>query len=90
MERVHLMVHGRVQGVFFRAHTCDEARRRGLMGLVRNTPDGCVEIIAEGRRRDLDDLVGWCRVGPPAARVDDVDVSWEDFKGDFKDFRISY
>lgn len=90
MERVHLIVHGRVQGVFFRAHTRDEARRRGVLGLVRNTPDGCVEIIAEGGRPSLEGLIRWCRMGPPAARVDAVDVSWEDFKGDFKDFRISY
>lgn len=90
MERVHLIVHGRVQGVFFRAYARDEAHRRGLMGIVRNTSDGCVEIVAEGKRPALEGLIGWCRVGPPAARVDDVDVSWEDFKGDFKDFRISY
>jgi acylphosphatase len=69
-----IIVHGMVQGVFFRASTRDEARRLGLAGWVRNLPDGSVEVLAEGRPEDVERLAAWCRRGPPAARVDNVTV----------------
>jgi acylphosphatase len=74
--RAHLVVSGRVQGVFYRQSTVDEARRRGLTGWVRNLPDGRVEAEAEGERREVEALVAWCRTGPPAARVEGVEVAW--------------
>jgi acylphosphatase len=84
--RVHLLVSGRVQGVAFRAYTVDEARGLGLDGWVRNLPDGRVEVEAEGERRALEKLVAFCRRGPPAARVDDVDVRWSAHRGDLGPF----
>lgn len=87
--RVRLRVEGRVQGVFFRASTMEEAIRLGLKGWVRNCPDGSVEAVAEGARKKIDDLVNWCRHGPPGARVENVLVQWEDYKGEFQGFRIS-
>ncbi len=79
--RVHVLVSGIVQGVAFRAHTVDEARRLGLSGWVRNLADGRVEVEAEGDRAALEKLVGFCRRGPPAAQVDDVEVTWSAFAG---------
>lgn len=84
--RVHLVVSGRVQGVFFRGATVDEARRLGVAGWVRNLPDGRVEVLAEGERGALEALVAFCRRGPPAARVDDVEATWSAFAGDLGAF----
>ncbi len=84
--RVHLVVSGRVQGVAFRAYTVDEARDLRLSGWVRNLPDGRVEAEAEGERPALEALVAFCRRGPPAARVEAVEVRWSDFRGDLGPF----
>lgn len=86
--RVHLVVSGRVQGVFFRQSTADTARRLGLRGWVRNLPDGRVEAEAEGERAALETLVEWCRRGPPAARVDDLEVGWGEPRGGLGPFAI--
>jgi acylphosphatase len=85
-ERVHLLVSGRVQGVFFRGATMDEATRLGLAGWVRNLPDGRVEVLAEGERAALDALVRFCGRGPPAARVDRVEQAWSAYAGDLAPF----
>lgn len=68
-------VTGRVQGVFFRQSTRAEAQRLGLTGYARNNADGSVSIEAEGPAEALDALAAWCQQGPPAARVDRVEVS---------------
>ena len=70
--RIRLLVSGRVQGVGFRYATVREARRFGLLGWVRNTSDGRVEIVAEGDLDALEALASWSRVGPPGARVEAV------------------
>lgn len=77
VKRVHLLIRGRVQGVFFRANTQKEATRLGLQGWVRNTPDGGVEVIAQGKDETLREFILWCRKGPPSALVQDVDTAWE-------------
>jgi len=69
-------VRGLVQGVFYRASTCDRARELGLVGWVRNRADGSVELEAEGPAERIEQLVAWCRSGPPGARVSGVDVEW--------------
>ena len=66
------VVSGRVQGVFFRASTREQARRLGLRGQARNMDDGEVEVIAAGEAEALEELAGWLHRGPPAARVDGV------------------
>ncbi len=86
--RVHLLAAGRVQGVFFRKSAADEARRLGLCGWVRNLPDGRVEAEAEGERAAVEALVAWCRRGPPAARVDDLAVTWVEPCGGLGPFAI--
>jgi acylphosphatase len=84
--RVHLLVSGIVQGVAFRQATVDEARRLGVAGWVRNLADGRVEAEAEGDRAALEGLVRFCRRGPPAARVDTVEVEWRPHRGDLGPF----
>lgn len=79
--RVEMKISGRVQGVWFRGSTLERARQLGVTGWVRNLPDGRVEVTAEGTRARLMDLLAFCREGPPAARVDDVDARWVDAQG---------
>jgi acylphosphatase len=81
-RRVHIHVQGLVQGVSFRAGARDEATRLGLVGWVRNNPDETVEVAAEGPPQAVDQFVEWCRRGPPAARVDEVDVTEEELVGE--------
>lgn len=80
--RAHVWISGRVQGVFFRACTVDEAVARGVDGWVRNTSDGRVEAAFEGERSAVEAMIAWCRTGPPAARVSTVEVTWEEPKGE--------
>ncbi len=87
--RAHLIISGRVQGVCFRAEAEQEATRRGLTGWVRNTETGRVETVLEGERASVEAMIAWCRRGPPAARVTEVQVDWEPFRGDIPDFRIA-
>jgi len=86
--RASAVISGRVQGVAFRYYTVDEATALGLSGWVRNLPDGRVELVAEGPRDRVDDLIRWCHRGPPAARVDAVEVTLEAPRGDPPGFHI--
>ena len=75
MKHLDIRVRGLVQGVWFRASTREEAHRLRLGGTVRNEPDGSVFIEAEGEAAPLDEFVAWCRVGPPAADVEDLEIT---------------
>jgi acylphosphatase len=75
---LHVRVAGRVQGVFFRASTQREASALGLSGWVRNLPDGSVEALFVGERTACERALAFVRSGPPGARVERVDVRWED------------
>jgi len=86
--RVHLRIEGRVQGVFFRQSTLETARSLGLGGWVRNCRDGRVEALFEGEQRQVVKAVDWCRQGPPAAMVIRLTEEWQEFRGEFDDFRI--
>jgi acylphosphatase len=88
--RAHVFVSGMVQGVFFRSETQYEAKKRGVTGWVRNLPDGRVEAVFEGEEEKVKELINFCKHGPPGARVTGVDVLWENYKGEFKDFEIRY
>lgn len=70
----HLVIHGRVQGVAFRASAESEAKRLGLHGWVRNLRDGSVEALVGGKRPAVESFVEWAHKGPPAAHVSDVEV----------------
>lgn len=79
--RRRVVVHGRVQGVFFRDTCRQVAEERGVNGSARNTPEGTVEVILEGPAPDVDAVIEWCRTGTSLASVDSVDVSEEDPEG---------
>lgn len=85
---MHLLVSGRVQGVFFRQSTKEAAERLALAGWVRNLDDGRVEALAEGPRETLEQFVAWCRQGPPNARVDDVSATWSEATGELGGFVV--
>ena len=88
--RAHVYVNGRVQGVFFRSETQDEAMRHGLTGWVRNLADGRVEAVFEGEKELVEKLIDFCRQGPPGARVTNFEVAWENYTGEFRGFRVRY
>jgi acylphosphatase len=88
MAALHAIIHGRVQGVFFRASVADRATELNLNGYVRNRPGNVVEVRAEGETSNLEKLVEYLKVGPPAARVDNVMVTWGDHTGGFSSFRV--
>ena len=90
MLQIHLVISGRVQGVMFRSFVQHHARELGVAGWARNRFSGEVEVLAEGKRADLESLLAFCREGPPYARVEDVKVQWQSATGEFKDFRITY
>jgi acylphosphatase len=87
--RARILITGLVQGVFFRREVTDLARRLGITGWVRNLPDGKVEVLAEGERARLDDLIRFCHIGPRGAIVRKVEVEWSDYLGEFRGFRIT-
>ncbi len=87
--RVHAFISGRVQGVAFRWETQRVAEKHRVKGWVRNLPDRRVEAVFEGSRPQVNAVLDWCRQGPAISRVDEVDIQWEEFKGDFEGFSIT-
>ncbi|HDJ23964.1 MAG: acylphosphatase [Candidatus Aminicenantes bacterium 4484_214] len=90
MVRAHVYVSGRVQGVFFRDHTRRWADSLGVKGWVRNLPDGRVEAVLEGPKNEVEALLQRMEEGPPYAKVTKMDVDWEEYQGEFTDFRIRW
>lgn len=88
LKQLHMLVRGRVQGVYFRASAQREARRLGVCGWVKNRSDGCIEVLAEGEETSVRELHVWAQKGPSAARVDRVDTRWRSYTGEHADFRI--
>jgi len=88
--RAHILISGRVQGVFFRAKTRQKAEELGIFGWVRNRPDGKVEAVFEGEREKVKEMIEWSKKGPVAAKVNNVDIEWQDYQGEFSDFNIKY
>ena len=87
MRAVNVRVHGRVQGVWFRGSTCDEARRLGLSGWVGNRDDGTVQARFQGDPADVEAMLAWCRVGPPRADVTRLDGGEAEPDETMTDFR---
>jgi acylphosphatase len=88
--RAHVFVSGRVQGVNFRWYTQRKAQDLNLTGWVRNLWDGRVEAIFEGQEKAVRAAVAWCHTGAPSARVDNVEVNYEEPTGEFNRFRITW
>jgi acylphosphatase len=89
VQRVEILVRGRVQGVAFRWYTLRQARELGLTGSVRNLPDGSVRIVAEGPPDQLEALLAWVALGPPHAQVTTTEVNWGEARHDHDDFLIT-
>lgn len=89
-EAIHIIVKGKVQGVFFRATTSDKAAQLGLKGWVRNLPDGNVEVMAEGEKENLNKLAEWCKIGTDRSVVDSVEIEKLPYENRFTDFQIKY
>jgi acylphosphatase len=92
MEKIsaQVIIHGWVQGVYFRAYTRDQARLLGLTGWVRNRRDGTVEAYFEGDKEKVDRMVAWCHRGSPSSQVDQVAVTYGQYGGTFNSFEIRY
>ncbi len=87
--RMIVRISGEVQGVSYRYATWQQARSQGVTGWVRNLPDGAVEGCFEGEESAVASLVEWCRSGPPAARVEQVTVTRQEYAGEFQEFTIT-
>jgi acylphosphatase len=90
LMRLSAIVHGRVQGVFFRDFTRRQAWALSLTGYVRNLPDGAVEVVVEGPQDELQQLLEQVKAGPSGAHVEKVDLHWGDSRGEFDRFEVRY
>ena len=90
--RAHIYINGRVQGVFYRGFTQDIALKLKLKGWVRNLRDGSgrVEAVFEGDKQVVEEAIRQCSIGPPGSRVTGIDVQWEVYNDQEKDFRVRY
>ncbi len=88
LVRARVVISGRVQGVFFRYTTCQEAERLKVNGRVANRSDGTVEAVVEGDKEAVEALITWCHHGPPGAVVRKVEVDWQEYKGEFSSFSV--
>jgi len=89
-KRVHLLVGGRVQGVYFRQGMMETAEKNNVLGWVRNLPDNKVEAVLEGNDSNVDAVIEWARFGPAGAVVQELKVTEETYVGEFSDFEIHY
>jgi acylphosphatase len=88
--RAHVIISGRVQGVFFRVETKRAAEGFGVFGWVKNRRDGTVEAMFEGDQDRVEAVLEWCKEGPGHAQVSDVKVDLQDYAGEFNGFDITY
>ncbi len=88
--RAHILVSGRVQGVLFRDGIKRKAKNLGLAGWVRNLQSGQVEAVFEGEKDKVEQIINWARRGPILAKVEELEVDWQECKGEFSDFEIKF
>ena len=88
--RAHLFVSGRVQGVFFRDNALKRAKSLGVTGWVKNLFDGRVELILEGEKEKVEEMIQWAKKGPILAKVNGAEIEWQEWKGEFDSFGIRY
>ena len=86
--RTHILVSGRVQGVFYRKGVYQKAHELGLKGWVHNLVDGKVEIVCEGNKEQIGKFIEWCKEGTPLAKIENCEVTYEEYTGEFEDFKI--
>lgn len=90
MKRVHIIVKGFVQGVFFRSNTKKAATELNLKGYVKNLDNGYVEVVAEGKEKELNKLIEFCKVGPSFSKVEDIDIKFGKPTKEFNNFEVRY
>jgi len=88
-KRLHLIIHGHVQGVCFRAFIQQNTTKLSLKGFARNLDNGTVELIAEGEEENLKQLLQLCKKGPESAEVTTINTNWQEYKDEFKEFSIN-
>ena len=88
--RLHIVIEGIVQGVFYRASTIEESSKLGLTGWVKNCSDGRVEAVFEGEIDKIEQIIEWCKKGPPGAVVSNVETVLERATGEYDSFTIKY
>lgn len=88
MYQAHLIISGRVQGIFYRASCQEVAESYSLKGYVKNLPTGQVEVVAQGEKEKIEKLIEWCRKGPPGAGVSEVSIKWQEVKEEFRGFEV--
>ena len=89
-SRAHVVISGRVQGVWFRASTKDKAQQLGLTGWIKNTSEGNVEAVFEGEEKLINEMLDWCHHGPPLAQVENIEVKKQEPINGFNGFFIRY
>jgi len=89
-QRIRILVSGKVQGVFFRQALKVVAKKNNVLGWVRNLKDRRVEAVLEGDSKSINSVIEWTRIGPANSRVDDIEVSNEEFKNEFSMFDVLY
>lgn len=88
--RAHIIVSGRVQGVYYRQKTVKQAQKLGLSGWVKNLNNGKVEAVFEGKKKSVEKIVNWAKKGPVFARVLGSNIDWQEYTGEFNNFEVKY
>ena len=88
--RAHIIVSGRVQGVCYRQDTVKQAQKLGLSGWIKNLDDGRVEAVFEGEKKSVEKIINWAKKGSVFARVLNLNIDWQEYKGEFSNFEIKY
>jgi len=88
--RAHVIISGRVQGVFYRVNAKRMADKIVVKGWIRNLPYGRLEAVFEGDEEAVKRMLSWCWVGPAGARVTNIDVEWEEYLGEYDNFKVLY
>ena len=89
-QRVHILISGKVQGVFFRQALKVVAKKYNVVGWVRNLTDKRVEAILEGDNKSVNLVIEWAKIGPANSHVDDIEINNEEFKNEFSTFEVLY
>jgi acylphosphatase len=90
MPQALLCITGRVQGVFYRDNAQEKAQALGLTGYIKNMPDNSVEALVQGEKEKIQAFAEWCKEGPSSAKVDQVEISWQEPQETFTNFEITY
>lgn len=88
LVRVYIKLSGRVQGVAFRYYARDMAYYYGVKGWIKNLENGEVEAVIEGSKAAVKKMIFWCKKGPALAIVENIEIDWQDYSGEFNDFNI--